>query len=377
SIAVGLASDVEVKAPVTITSSCDQNGSGDHDIGTFVVAPSSGSSDGFAIRIVSGVGKAVADCSPADNYSGCIVARRELSFVPHTPLTLPIAMRLDCLDVPCIPGESCVLGVCKSATIISPASCEGSGCAEQTLSSVDGGPPDAGSPTDGAAETAGGHGPTSDGALPDATPADAATPDAIEAGGMSVDASGGDAPSADVGADGPAADASSEEASIDATIDAPMDAADASVSPDSSSSDAGTGQDGTSPSDAGVLGSCVSPGTSSGVSCGGGTCASGDVCCVGPAAGPVTEMCTAPGTCAADPGYSSYACLNAGDCAPGTVCCVAPLPSVGYESTCAASCPTSFTRKIACRNSCECSTLTCVETTCAGKPMGTCSGLCP
>ena len=71
------------------------------DIGTFVVVPNqgNGSSESFAVLVVTGDGDS--NCRAAAGYPGCIVARRELSFLPHTPLTLPIAMDKACVNVTC------------------------------------------------------------------------------------------------------------------------------------------------------------------------------------------------------------------------------------------------------------------------------------
>jgi hypothetical protein len=328
-IILGHGSDVETKQPVTVTSLCDASGTGDHAIGTFVVLPNStGSGEAFAVRIVAAVQKKTnQDCVKSDGYAGCIIARRELTFVPHTPLTLPIALRLDCEGVGCASGETCVQGTCKSDVVIDPPRCAG-GCSEQTLQPVDGG-----------------------GGSPEAAPP-------------------ADAP-AGATQDAPAADAPLESSAL---VDATM--------PDGPSADApGSGSP---PSDAGLLGDCVGNGASSSVACAGGTCPPGQVCCVtDPNGAPVTEACTAPSACKSNvafPGvyYSSIACRNVGDCVTGT-CCLEPASIVGagYTTTCAASCVNNFSsQRIACRNACECGGLACIPTTCLGVTIATCGGIC-
>ncbi len=378
SITVGTDGDVETKSPVTITTNCDSSSGSDNAIGTLVVVPSGGSNDSFAVRIVTGVQSNVSECNAASSYKGCIVARRDLAFVPHTPLTLPIAMRMDCVNVDCTSTQTCVDGICKDDRIASPASCIGEGCGELTLASVDGG---------GAETLADGMVGAEPGAEEDAA-SDGRLADGLDSTvvGMSVDAtlvdsSAMDAPSV---VDAPGHEASSFVDASSTPEDAPADVTsppgpDASLDA-SSSIDAGT-QDALAPSDAGVLGTCPGVGTSStGVSCGGGTCAKGQVCCVAlPTSGPVTETCTSAGACnigsTGSPVYSSYACMNEGDCPSATpVCCLTSPVGTSYASTCAASCGPGFGYKTLCRNSCECSSLTCGQLTCGGQPIGGCGG---
>jgi hypothetical protein len=321
SITVGAAADIEMRDPVAVTSACQSSGAGESTIGSFVVIPdASGDSAAFAIRVVSAVGKLnAADCSDADGYAGCIVARRELSFVPHTPLTLPIEMRADCIGVGCTSGETCVQMVCRGDAITNASQCV-SACGEETLPLLDGGGTDGESTIEPAR--------------------DAAAP-IVEAG------------------------------------------------PDTTTTiDTGTGtSDSSAPGDASVLGACVDSGTSGGVSCGTGACASGQVCCVAwPAGGTASEMCTSGSACdtsaAGGVTYSALACRDVGDCASGTVCCLLPSAvSAGFTTSCvpSASCPIGLTRRPACRNACECpASDDCVAGTCGGFTVGLCGGAaCP
>jgi hypothetical protein len=329
SITVGTAGDLETKDPVTITSLCDESTGSVHDIGTLIVVPSSANDATFAVRIVSGVDTPVGDCvSPA--YTGCIVERRELAFVPHTPLTLPIPMDLDCLNVSCQEHQTCRQGGCVSAVVPDPGmTCTtGMGCGADHLPLLEGGSQ---SPSDGSADTSQDEGPGTDGTLADVTVADMTAPDAGQSDG--------------------------------------------------------SGQpDGTPPGDGSPLGSCVSAATSS-LSCSGAPCPGGEVCCVGnPPGGPVTEACSAPGACNYDVDgstSSSLICRNVGECPVGDVCCLKPaLMGFGYISTCVAqgSCPPSFVEAIACRHSCECGATTCKAVTpvlCGGLTIATCGGVCP
>ncbi len=136
SITVGSGIDVETKQPLTITTDCN-NG----NIGSIVIVPSGSNSDAFSVRVVAGIDVPPDQCETQGDggpaYNGCIVARRVLSFLPHTPLTLPIAMRQNCKNVPCGADQTCVQGNCFSSHITNPGACQGSGCGEGVL--TDGG----------------------------------------------------------------------------------------------------------------------------------------------------------------------------------------------------------------------------------------------
>jgi hypothetical protein len=367
-IAIGKESDIETKPQATTTTQCDLSG----NIGTFVVVPSSAKNETFAVRIVAGVDRSAEYCGPANNsdYQGCIVARRELSFVPHTPLMLPIAMREQCKSVTCpsVNGkpQTCVVvhgtAECVSGLIPNPASCMGSTCAEGVL--VDGGGEDApaspgdGSPVsnDGPADSPGNVGPDvmqSDGHVSDATVPDASRPDVYNP------------------PDATQPDAQSNDAQPN---DGPTDA------PPPPTDSTGGGND------AAVLGSCVGAGTSPGVSCGPVTCGSGQACCVGvPAGGGSPSLtCMTTGQCGtvnpvAGTTYSELACRNRGDCPSGTVCCLVPgSASTAHSASCKATCPSTFSQTQACRNTCECPTSTCMVagTGCAPLSIATCGGAC-
>ena len=101
----GSGEDLDTKPPVAATNnqcSLSQFQGGENPVGTFVVIPDQGggSSEAFEVLVVAGYQKSLSDCT-APAYAGCIVARRELSFVPHTPLTLPIALDKECVNNVC------------------------------------------------------------------------------------------------------------------------------------------------------------------------------------------------------------------------------------------------------------------------------------
>jgi hypothetical protein len=110
------------------------------DVGSLVVVPSGSLDDAVGIEVIGGLGKDPSKCSHADPQ--CIVARRSLRYVPHTPLELPIALDATCAGVACDdPTTTCFRGSCVPATVV---------CADGTCSL--GGPLDGG--TDAAFDAA-------------------------------------------------------------------------------------------------------------------------------------------------------------------------------------------------------------------------------
>jgi hypothetical protein len=123
-IAVGTAGEVESAPATTSTDRCEGT-----VIGDLVLVPSDSTEEKFAVRVVAGVGISPEDCVANGYQGGCIVGRRLLRFVPHTELRLPVALTLDCLDVPCSEVETCVAGNCVSAEIPDSTLCaESGGC---------------------------------------------------------------------------------------------------------------------------------------------------------------------------------------------------------------------------------------------------------
>jgi hypothetical protein len=63
-----------------------------------------------AVRVVVGVTKPTTQCNAADNYAGCIVARRRFTYTSHRSLSLPIHLGAGCVGKPCAEagfGETC------------------------------------------------------------------------------------------------------------------------------------------------------------------------------------------------------------------------------------------------------------------------------
>jgi hypothetical protein len=127
-ITVGTLDEIECTPPTPLTFQCDAG-----RIGSLVVVPSGAQNEEFAVKVVTGVASAppmpVPDASschlpdhPPD-YTGTIVARRALNFIPHTELTLPIVMRQACEGVTCPPDMTCDDGYCAPALLQHPSVC--------------------------------------------------------------------------------------------------------------------------------------------------------------------------------------------------------------------------------------------------------------
>ncbi|HRI69625.1 MAG TPA: hypothetical protein PK156_35580, partial [Polyangium sp.] len=134
-IVVG-ARGTESSTPGTVTDMCM-----DGRIGAIVLLPRSAKNEGISVRIVTGIGagytaeKCLAQPELQDDFTkgvleGCIIARRTLNFIPHTPLYLPVTMRGGCLGEPCDPNSTCVKrGSCTPAEIPNPTDCaDPNGC---------------------------------------------------------------------------------------------------------------------------------------------------------------------------------------------------------------------------------------------------------
>ena len=113
-IRVGAQGDPPGGGKAATTDTCDGT-----EIGTLLLVPSGAASTRIAIEVTTGIGRAPETCGAAGDggvadFTGCIVARRVLSFLPHTPLRLPIAkfpVRLDvsvCVHLPIKPAVNCI-----------------------------------------------------------------------------------------------------------------------------------------------------------------------------------------------------------------------------------------------------------------------------
>lgn len=138
--------EIAIGSRAAITGGTSQNVTANtcagKDIGTLAVVPS-GTDDVVAIevRLSTTSGKLSSACRPGD--ADCITARRVLSFIPHTPVTLPIDLSIACRGTTCAPLQTCVAGKCVSDTV-DTSQCKAGVCGVDTLPPVDGGVVDSG-----------------------------------------------------------------------------------------------------------------------------------------------------------------------------------------------------------------------------------------
>lgn len=112
-ISIGRPGTIELAAPATATNDCHGG-----MIGTIATIPSGDDRASIALRVTLGVDTLVENCTAANKYKGCIVARRELAFIPDTALDVPVGLYLGCKDVPCDERTTCKVGSgCIPATI--------------------------------------------------------------------------------------------------------------------------------------------------------------------------------------------------------------------------------------------------------------------
>ncbi len=89
----------------------------DGNIGTLVLTPKGDKSANVRVLVVLGVAQSALKCS-IDAPQGCIVARRQLAFIEHSSLQLPIGMHALCEGVKCDEDRTCnALGDCVSADL--------------------------------------------------------------------------------------------------------------------------------------------------------------------------------------------------------------------------------------------------------------------
>ncbi len=139
---------IETAPPTTVSTTCSADG----HLGTVVLVPSGASNSPVGFKVVTALGSETLDrcgSAAAAGDPSCIVARRELRYLPHTPLVVIVDMKQSCAGVLCDATSTCVDGACRSATL-DPQQCAGAGCDESALGPVssdggaDGGATDAG-----------------------------------------------------------------------------------------------------------------------------------------------------------------------------------------------------------------------------------------
>jgi hypothetical protein len=135
-------------------SNACEHAEGAANVGTLVVTPGP-SRKGFTLLAVAGVAVPSSACSAANDWAGCIVARRRLVHRDHASLRVPIRFDLACTGVRCDPESTCYEGRCLPSDV----ACAGERCDLSALVPADGGAADGGpsdaAPADGAVADAG------------------------------------------------------------------------------------------------------------------------------------------------------------------------------------------------------------------------------
>lgn len=130
----GKLTDLGSNAISSTTTHCDQS----QRVGRVVLTPSGDNDEEIAFEVITrDDDQGLETCNAASNYKGCIVARRQLHFSPHTALKLRVDLRLACLDQTCDSTSTCVAGGCVSAV------CPTGGCQSETVLTT---PNDSGTP---------------------------------------------------------------------------------------------------------------------------------------------------------------------------------------------------------------------------------------
>ncbi len=151
-IVVGPPGDLETLDPTAVTSACTGG-----DVGTLVVTPSANAGP-VGIAVIAGTHgppDVTAENCRAQGYTNCVVARRSLLFVPHTPLTLPIELYGACENFACMSNgtmlQTCIVVAgqpqCVDAEIPDAGACIGDGMSCEPMG--DGGVVDASPPPQG------------------------------------------------------------------------------------------------------------------------------------------------------------------------------------------------------------------------------------
>ena len=129
-IVVGEPGQLEQSDPATTTTRCTSGADGGQ-IGSIVLIPSGADDAPVGVRVAMSLGGSLDGCINPPYADHCIIARRSLSFIPQTPLTLPIELDVDCAGTFCTELTTCVDGDCVDATV-DPDDCVGpAGCVLQ------------------------------------------------------------------------------------------------------------------------------------------------------------------------------------------------------------------------------------------------------
>lgn len=112
-IFVGTPGNVENVAPAATTSACTSDG----DIGSLVLVPRDSNDLSVGVRVALSVSGNLDECLTPDYGDSCIIARRSLRYIEHTPLTLPMDLSVVCQGTFCDANTTCINGECVDASV--------------------------------------------------------------------------------------------------------------------------------------------------------------------------------------------------------------------------------------------------------------------
>jgi hypothetical protein len=123
-IRIGSPANIETSPPTRIESTTcatsDATTASPNDMGTVVIVPSSGFDSIVAISIALSDDATVptSACLPEPQGTSCIYAHRQISFLPHARVTLPITLSSRCAGVVCMAPLTCGAdGTCTDGTV--------------------------------------------------------------------------------------------------------------------------------------------------------------------------------------------------------------------------------------------------------------------
>lgn len=85
------------------------------DVGTLVIFPETSDDETIVVlAVTTNDNRDSSQCLSAFTNS-CVVAKRQVAYVAHTSLDVPIALQTSCVGVQCLASSTCVNGLCVSA----------------------------------------------------------------------------------------------------------------------------------------------------------------------------------------------------------------------------------------------------------------------
>lgn len=111
------ATNAELRNALSVATSNVCNPAGSiNDLGTIVLVPSNDAKS-VVVQVTLGVRHTARECSADPTLKGCIVARRQVSYVTHQSLRIPIFLAQSCADTQCPENQTCVKGQCVASDV--------------------------------------------------------------------------------------------------------------------------------------------------------------------------------------------------------------------------------------------------------------------